>query len=147
MNCRTLVRSSRSRRLLEAIRLSGKLAARSCSTSPAVEPNRIAQTPIGLRATRTFPRALSPITNPISWAAPLLIDAVSREARSVTIRFIGLTPVVCSADDTTNATAVAHSGFRLRIDDVNYLAQKVAGWIANAPTGARNIKGCGRPPA
>src|SRR6202011_3667999 len=137
---------SRSRRLLKTIRLCGKLAARSCSTSPAVEPNRIAQTPIGLRATRTFPRAQSPITNSIWCAAALLIDAVSRDARSVTIRFIGLTPAVCSADDTTSTTAVAHSGFRLHIGDVSYFGQKVAEWIANAPNSARSIKGCGPPP-
>src|ERR1700693_1901931 len=47
----------------------------------------IAQTPIGLRATRTFPRAQSPTTNSISCAAPLVIDAVSRGAGSATINF------------------------------------------------------------
>src|SRR3984957_7707179 len=125
MNCRTLVRSSRSRRLFETIRLSGKLAVRSCSSSTAVEPNRIAQTPIGLRATRTFPRAQSPTTNSISCAAPLVIDAVSRGASSATINFIGLTPVVYPADDTTNATALAHSDFRLHIEDATYVAQKL----------------------
>jgi hypothetical protein len=67
----------------------------------------------------------SPTTNSISCAATLLIDAVSRDARSVTIRFIGLTPVVYPADDTTNATALAHSDFRLHIEDVGCVAQKV----------------------
>jgi len=55
-----------------------------------------AATPIGLRATRTFPRAQSLTTNSISCAAPLVIDAVSLDARSATIRFMGLTPVVLS---------------------------------------------------
>src|ERR1700724_3600671 len=125
MNCSTLVGSSQSRRSFEIIRLSGKLRARSCATSAAVEPNRIAQTPIGLRATRTFPRPQSPTTNSISCAAPLVIDAVSRGASSATINFIGLTPVVYPADDTTNATALAHSDFRLHIEDATYVAQKV----------------------
>src|ERR1700681_4739534 len=146
MNCTTLVRSSRSRRLFKTIRLSGQLAARSCSTSPAVEPNRIAQTPIWLRATRTFPRAQSPIANSISSAAALLIDAISRATKSLTIRFIGLTPVVCSTDDTTNATSVAHSDFRLRIGDVGHFAQKIAGWIANAPSVPTALKAAGRLP-
>jgi hypothetical protein len=79
MNCRILVKSALSRRLFETIRLPGKLAARSCSTSSAVAPNRIAQTPIGLRETRTFPRAQSPTTNSISCAATLLIDVSGRE--------------------------------------------------------------------
>jgi hypothetical protein len=104
--------------------------------------------PIELRAIRAFPKAQSPIANSISAAAPtLLIDAISREAKSVVIIFMCRTPVVCSADDTTNATAAAHSGSRFQIDDVvGYFAQKEAGGLANEPTAAAASMAAGRFP-
>jgi len=54
-----------------------------------------------------------------------VIDAVFRGASSATNNFIGLTPVAYPVDDTTNATALAHSDFRLHIEDAIYVAQKV----------------------
>jgi hypothetical protein len=109
----------------------------------------MAQMPAGLRATRTFPKAQSPITNSISGAAPTLVsDAVSRETKSVVIRFMCPTPVVCSADDTTNATAAAHSGPRFQIDNVvDCFAQREAAGLAYEPVADRIINGCGRLPA
>ena len=92
-----------------------------------------------------FPKRAVAIANSISGARRSGLMRSSRAAGSVTMRFIGL--LRWWSTMTYEPTAVSHSGFRLHIDDVSHNARKIAGWIANAPGGARRFEGYRPAPA